>query len=152
MSTPSGGSKARFQFSLRGLMTAVTKAAVVIWVAKFIGMGTALGLLLGFVALHAISKRPLAGGVAFVAVTVAALCSGLLYDGHYIQLHTVNYVLAEFPEIDKVWLCTNDDLTLEVEGLWFTTVDQPEAVFGIEQGTDGATRTQLRNELKRVLL
>lgn len=91
----------------------------------------------------------------FVIVTLAALvcgCISLFREGYLVQVRTVSSVLAEFPEIDKVWLCTNDDVTLEVEGLWFSTVDQPGTVFGIEWGIDGASALEIRNELRQILL
>lgn len=83
---------------------------------------------------------------------IAALCGGLVYDGYRVQLHTVDLVLAEFPEINRVWLCTNDDVTLEVEGLWFSTIDEPDAVFGIEWGLDGASKAEIRRQLRRALM
>ncbi|HET6880813.1 MAG TPA: hypothetical protein VFI31_11700 [Pirellulales bacterium] len=125
----------RFQFSLRALLLIVAGAAVITWTATVIGVGTATGLMLAFLGIGAVYRRPLEGGIGFLAVTMAALCGGLVYDGYYVQLHTVNSVLDEFPEIDNVWLCTNDDVMLEVEGLWFSTVDQPKAVFGVEGGS-----------------
>jgi hypothetical protein len=141
----------QFQFSLRGLMMSVTTAAVIAWASKVIGVGTAIGLLLVLLGLWAVSRRPLVGGIALLAVTSAALCGGLIYDGYHIQLHAVDSVLAEFPEIDDVWLCTNDDVTLEVEGLWFSTVDQPGIVFGIDYGIDGASKSEIRRRLRQVL-
>jgi hypothetical protein len=95
------------------------------------------------------SLKGLMAAVLFAAVIAWAVKQML--DRYYIQLHTVDSVLADFPEIDKVWLWTNDDVTLEVQGLWFSTVDQPAVVFGIE-GIDGATKSDLRKGLKRVLL
>lgn len=130
----------------------VAMAAVIAWAATVIGMGTAIGLLLVFLGLWVVTRRPLVGGVALLALTIPALCGGLFYDGYYVQVHTVDSVLAEFPEIDKVWLCTNDDVTLEVEGLWFSTFDDPQVVFGIEWGIDGASKSELRRRLRRVLL
>ena len=142
----------RFQFSLRGLLISVAMIAFIVWTAKLIGMGTAIGLLLVFLGLWVVSQRLLKRGMALLALTIPALCGGLLHDGYYVQLHTVDSVLAEFPEIDKVWLCTNDDVTLEVEGLWFSTCDDPQAVFGIEWGIDGASESELRSKLSQVLL
>ena len=89
------------------------------------------------------------------ALLVTCGCAALVCWGvsciryaYFVQLRTLNFVLAEFPEIDKVWLCTNDDVTLEIEGLWFSTVDQPQAVFGI----DGASKSEIRKRLRRVLV
>lgn len=86
----------------------------------------------------------------FIVVTFAALlcaCASWIRYGYFVQLRTVNSVLAEFPEIDRVWLCT-----LEVEGLWFSTFDQPEAVFGIDYGIDGVSKSEIRRQLKQVLV
>lgn len=130
----------------------IAAAAVIAWAAKLIGMGTAIGLLLVFLGLGVVTRRPFVGSIAFLALTIPALCGGLFYDGYYVQLHTVDSVLAEFPEIDKVWLCTNDDVTLEVEGLWFSTFDEPGAVFEIEHGIDGASESQIRKWLRQALL
>jgi hypothetical protein len=52
--------------------------------------------------------------VAVLFAAVIAWAAKLMNDGYYIQLHTVDSVLAEFPEIDKVWLQTNDDVTSTV--------------------------------------
>lgn len=147
------GVKQRFQFSLQGLMIAVAIAAVIAWNAMLIGIGAAIALLLVVLGLWVIRQRPLEGGLALLGIAMAmtALCSGLFYYGYYVQLRTVNSVLAEFPEIDKVWLCTNDDVTLEVEGLWFSTLDQPEAVFEIGYGIDGASKSTIRTRLRKAL-
>lgn len=141
----------RFQFSLRGLMMSVAMAAVIVWVAKLIGIATAIGLLLVCLGLWAVSQRPLEGGIAFLSVTIPVLCGGLFYDGYYVQLRTVESVIAEFPEIDRVWLSTNDDVTLEVEELWFSTFNQPRAVFEIH-GIDGASKSEIRTRLRQALL
>jgi hypothetical protein len=132
-------------------MMSVGIFAVIAWAAKLIGLGTAIGLTLVFLGLWLVTWRPFKGGIALLALTIPALCGGLIHDGYYVQLHTVNSVLAEFPEIDKVWLSTNDDVTLEVEGLWFSTVDQPGAVFEIEHGIDGASQWQIRKWLRQAL-
>jgi hypothetical protein len=96
------------------------------------------------------SLRALLVACGFAAL-VCQCISSLRYD-YLAQLRTVNSVLAEFPEIDKVWLCTNDDVTLEVEGLWFSTVDQPQVVFGIDYRIDGASKSEIRRRLRQVIL
>lgn len=142
----------RFQFSLRGLLISVAMIAFIVWTAKLIGMGTAIGLLLVFLGLWVVSQRLLKRGMALLALTIPALCGGLLHDGYYVQLHTVDSVLAEFPEIDKVWLCTNDDVTLEVERLWFSTFDQPDAVFEVEHWIEVASEQEIREWLQQALV
>jgi len=89
----------------------------------------------------------------FVFVTLIALIAGVIgwvRNLYYVQLRAVNSVLAEYPQIDKVWLCTNDDVTLEVEQLYFSTVDQPELTFGID-GIDGASKSEIRKRLQHAL-
>ena len=89
----------------------------------------------------------------FVIVTLVALIAGVvgwIRNLYFVQLRTVNSALAEYPEIDKVWLCTNDDVTLEVEQLYFSTIDQPELTFGIE-GIDGASRSEISKRLQDAL-
>jgi len=83
----------------------------------------------------------------------AAVCAGLswLRGLYLIQVRTVESVLAEFPEIDRVWLFTNDDVTLEVEGLWFSTIDQPNVVFEAEGMLDGASTSEIRALLQQAL-
>jgi hypothetical protein len=89
----------------------------------------------------------------FVIVTLAAMICGLiawLRGQHYVQLRTVNSVLAEYPEIGNVWLITNDDVTLEVEHLYFSTIDQPGVTYGI-YGIDGASKSEIRKRLDDAL-
>ena len=86
-------------------------------------------------------------------MTIVAMIVGFavwIGNPYYVQMRRVNAVLAEFPEIRKVWLCTNDDVTLEVEKLYFSTVDRPEVTFGID-GIDGASRSEIRKRLKDAL-
>ena len=129
---------------------AVAVVAVMVWAAKLIGIGTAIGLLAVSLGLWALSRQSLEIAPFSLALTIPFLCGGLLYDGHNIQLHTLGAVLNEFPEIDRVWLRTNEDVTVEVEGLWFSTVDQPEVVFQIGS-IDGSTKTEIRKKLKLAL-
>jgi len=96
------------------------------------------------------SLRTLLVGTTLFAAVCA--CFSCFRESYLVQLRAVESVLAEFPEIDRVWLCTNDDLSLEVEGLWFSTVDQPKAVYGIDYGIDGASKSEIRRRLRQVLL
>jgi hypothetical protein len=67
--------------------------------------------------------------------------------------------MTAFLDDDHRHFCThsvspvfNDDVTLEVEGLWFSTFDQPEAVFRIDYGIDGVSKSEIRRRLKQVLV
>jgi hypothetical protein len=60
-------------------------------------------------------------------------------------------VLAEYPEIDRVWLMTNDDVELEVEAVYISVVGQPGLTFGFG-GIDGASKSEIREHLDRALL
>lgn len=89
----------------------------------------------------------------FVVVTLFALfggCIGWFRHAYYVQLREVKAVLAEFPEIDRVWLSTNDDVTLEVELVYFSLKNLPEATF-MSQGIDGATKPEFRRRLQEAL-
>ena len=90
----------------------------------------------------------------FIVVTLAALfcgCIAWVRSFYYVQVRRVDSVLAEFPEIDKVWLFTNDDLTLEVEGIWFSTLGQPRVIYEVKGATDGASKAEIRSLLKQAL-
>lgn len=60
-------------------------------------------------------------GIFWATTMLAAVfgffaCSGELYHAYrYAGVQTVGSVVAEYPEIDRVWLATNDELYLEVE-------------------------------------
>ncbi len=85
-----------------------------------------------------------------VIVAVVALSCGFiawLRGQYYVQLRTVNSVLAQYPEIGNVWLVRNDDVTLEVEELFFSTVDQPGVTYRID-GIDGASKSEIRRRLE----
>jgi hypothetical protein len=93
----------------------------------------------------------------FVFVTLAAMLCGCISWGinwfrseYYVQLRTVDSVLAEFPQIERVWLCTNSDLTLEVERLFFSTVDRPGLILGVDW-IDGASKSVIRERLRQAL-
>jgi hypothetical protein len=89
----------------------------------------------------------------FVLVTLFALfggCIGWLRHAYYVQLRDVKAVLAEFPEIDRVWLGTNDDVQLEVELVYFSLKNQPGLIL-LSQGIDGATKPEFRRRLQEAL-
>lgn len=83
---------------------------------------------------------------------LAALCTAVnwVLGIYYIQLRRVNAVVAEYPEIERVWLSTNDDVTLEVEVIYFTTNDAPGITLEVA-GTDGASKAELRRGIERAL-
>jgi hypothetical protein len=89
----------------------------------------------------------------FAAIALVAMICGLfawVRGLYYVQLRRVDAVLADYPAINKVWLCTNDDVTLEVEQLYFSTIDQPQLILGID-GIDGASKSEIRERLNRAL-
>ena len=94
------------------------------------------------------SLRSLFAITTVAAVVFAALAS--LRGCYYVQLRAVDAVLAEYPEIDRVWLSTNDDVTLEVEEVFFTTVSDPNTIYRC-RGIDGASKSELRTGLQRAL-
>ena len=71
--------------------------------------------------------------------------------GYYSQVRTVNAALAKHPEIDKVWLSTNDDVRLEVEQLYFSVAGEPRVTYRID-GIDGASKSEIGEKLERALL
>jgi hypothetical protein len=89
----------------------------------------------------------------FVAVTVVALQLGtILWLNHqyYRQLHEVRAVLTEHPEIDRIWLGTNDDVELEVEQVYFSIQGEPGLTF-YSHGIDTASKDEFRSDLERAL-
>src|SRR5262245_45844659 len=90
----------------------------------------------------------------FVATAVAVLIlAGIknLHDGIYFkQVRTVRAALAEHPEIDQVWVCTNDDVSLEIEEICFTIVGDPGTTYGIF-GTDKQSKSELLTKLDNAL-
>jgi hypothetical protein len=88
----------------------------------------------------------------FVMAAVALVCGGYkwLREQYYVEARTVNAVLAEHPEIDRVWFSTNDDVTLEVEQVYFSLRDQPGLTFCAD-GIDGVSETEFRQQLERAL-
>jgi hypothetical protein len=89
----------------------------------------------------------------FVVMTIVAIPCGIVAwvrSLYYVQVRTLDSVLADFPEIGRVWLSTNDDVTLEVEQVYFSIVNQPELTYGIEE-TDGASKSEICTLLERAL-
>jgi hypothetical protein len=88
-----------------------------------------------------------------LVVTILAAVGGV-YAGisrmYYVQVRRLNAVLADFPQIDEVWLATNDDATLEVEEVYFTVREKPGVIFKID-GIDGAASSEIRSCFERAL-
>jgi hypothetical protein len=88
-----------------------------------------------------------------VAVTLVALQLGtilLLNDQYYRQLRDVRSVLADHPEIDRIWLGTNDDVEIEVEQVFFSIQGQPGTTF-YSHGIDTVSKDEFRRGLERAL-
>jgi hypothetical protein len=82
----------------------------------------------------------------FVVVTIIALlggCIGWLRYGYYVQVRAAKAVLAEFPEIDRVSFTTNDDVSLEVEGVYVSVKDSPGLILNCS-GMDGSSKAEFR--------
>jgi hypothetical protein len=90
--------------------------------------------------------------VAAVALVLGSIVflANLWHSLYYVQVGTVRSALAEHPEIENVWVCTNDDVELEVEALFFTIAGRPGEVLGIG-GIDGASKSKILEELHRAL-
>jgi hypothetical protein len=88
----------------------------------------------------------------FVTAIIAVISYGVYWarNDYYSQLRAVSGVLAEHPEIDKVWLGTNPDVQLEVEQVYFSIVGQPDLTF-YTYGMDGSTTREFRERLERAL-
>jgi hypothetical protein len=85
---------------------------------------------------------------ALIAVACAAMT--WILGLYYVQVRRVNAALSNYPEIDRVWFCTNDDVTLEVEQLYFSTVSEPQHIFMIDR-IDGVSVFEIRRRLDRAL-
>jgi hypothetical protein len=92
--------------------------------------------------------RTMFATVTLVAIACAAVAT--IHGCYYVQLRTVNAVLDGYPEIDRVWLATNDDVTLEVEELYFSTRAEPEVIYAV-QWIDGASKTTIRSRIDEAL-
>jgi hypothetical protein len=90
----------------------------------------------------------------FVVTTIVALITaaiGGLQRFHDVQVRRVRAVLAEYSQIDRVWVSTNDDVELEIEAIYFTVRgNNPDATYAID-GCDGASKAELRELLDRAL-
>jgi len=89
----------------------------------------------------------------FVAIAVIALQLSAvqwLYHQYYRQLHDVRTVLAEHPEIDRVWLGTNVDIELEVEQVYFSIKGRPDLTL-YSPGIDTVDKREFRKRVERAL-
>jgi hypothetical protein len=87
---------------------------------------------------------------------MTAVVAGLSYGVHWAlnfqnaQLNDVRDVLADYPEIDRVWLGTNEDVQTEVEQVYFTIKGQPHVTFH-SGGIDTVSKHEFRKRLVRAL-
>ena len=87
---------------------------------------------------------------------ITAIVAGFSYavnwcnHAYYWQLNDVRDVLAEHPEIDRVWLETNNDVDLEVEQVYFSIKGQPDLTYDAHR-IDGQDRREFRKHLERAL-
>jgi hypothetical protein len=89
----------------------------------------------------------------FVVITLVALVSGAVGGVrrlYYVQVSQVRAVLDEYPEIDRVWIGTNDDVVLEVEKVFFTVNNRPGAIFQ-SGGIDYVGEAEFRRRLDQAL-
>jgi hypothetical protein len=88
----------------------------------------------------------------FAITIVAALSAFVAWAQglYYIQVRIVRSVLAEYPQIEKVWLATNEDVTLEVEQAFFSLAGVPGVILAID-GIDGASKSEIRERIERAL-
>ena len=127
--------------------------ALKLFVAVFFGIGTGIALL---IAMARATVRPLPRfslrSLFLLTAIVAAFCYPvqLVRTFYYWQLHDVRAVLVEHPEIDRVWLETNDDVQLEVERVYFSIKGQPDLTFH-SYGIDGVSKWEFRKRLERAL-
>lgn len=87
-----------------------------------------------------------------VVAVIAAVCwlFSAAWNIRQGQVIATNAVLADFPEIDRVWFTTNDDLQLEVEWVYFTVANNPTEVY-VAQGVDHRGKAAFRADLERAL-
>jgi hypothetical protein len=94
--------------------------------------------------------------IFFAVMIVAVICGGvvwlhkLYYFMHYTQVRTVSSALADHPEIEKVWVCTNEDVELEIEKLYFSIADEPGVILKIN-GIDAASKSEIQQKLERAI-
>jgi hypothetical protein len=89
----------------------------------------------------------------FIITAIVAGFSYAVYWCHhayYVQLYDVREILAEDPEIDRVWLATNDDLELEVEQVFFSIKGQPDEAY-YSGGIDTVDKREFRKRLEHAL-
>ena len=90
----------------------------------------------------------------FVVVMLIAVPLGIWgtwRNFHYQQLNAVNDVLAEHPEIQNVSLVVNDDVQLEVEGVYFSVRGQPDVTY-FAWGIDKVSKDEFRARLTHAIV
>lgn len=94
------------------------------------------------------SLRRLLFFVAVIAIVCWLLSAA--WDFQQGQVIATDRVLAGFPEIDRVWFITNDDVQLEVEWVYFTVAGNPDEIYEA-QGIDHRSKAAFRADLERAL-
>ena len=109
-----------------------------------------------FMAMDRTTGRPLPRFSLRSLFIITAIVAGFSYavywchHAYYWQLYDVRDVLAEHPEIDKVWLSTNNDVDLEVEQVYFSIQGQPDVTYDAHR-VDGQDRREFRKHLERAV-
>jgi hypothetical protein len=109
-----------------------------------------------FMAMDRSTGRPLPHFSLRSMFVITAIVAGFSYavywcnQAYYWQLYDVRDVLAEHPEIDRVWLGTNNDVDLEVEQVFFSLKGQPDLTYDSHR-IDGQDKREFRKSLERAL-
>jgi hypothetical protein len=94
------------------------------------------------------SLRSLFVITAIIAGFSYAVCR--LQKEYYVDVHELNDVLAEHAEIDRVWICTNPDVYLEVEVVYFSIKGDANLTYSC-RGPDGLQISEFRKHFERAL-
>lgn len=90
----------------------------------------------------------------FLLITIAAILLGgwaFLRNDYYAQIYDLNEVLAQHPEIEKVWIRHNPDIQIEVDAVYFSIAGQPNVTF-YARGLDGSNKQDFQERLERALV
>ena len=94
------------------------------------------------------SLRSLFVITAILAGFSYAVCR--LQNEYYVDVYELNDVLAGHPEIDRVWICTNPDVNLEVEVVYFSIKGEPNLTYCC-RGPDGLHISEFRKHFEHAL-
>ncbi len=125
-----------------------------VWGLMLVVVGIPFGLLLTPQARREFGVEPWRFSLrtAFIVMTIVGVLSGVVVwvrGLYYVQVRQVRTALDDHPEIEKVWIGTNDDVTLEVEEVFFTLEGEVGAVYSCI-GPD-AGEAKFRRSLERAL-